>query len=653
MVACGRCYEPERVLPYQPLVEILRELTMQEERLTLALPAWVRAELVRLVPELGAPSTQPEPPSGPLQSERQAILFHAIAAFIRYLASRRPLLIVLEDLHWATDSTLAAIHYLVRQIVDMCVLSVGTFRPEEVGETHPLATVASQLARNNLAQHLALERLSVQAISELVRRIWKVDANAEFVRRLYAHTEGNAFFSIETLRELAEAPLSERSLPVPGTVRALIRSRLRHLSTPARESVACAAVAGRAFDFDFVRCARGVDENAALEAIDELLRQGFLCEGSGLLGRDYEFVHYLVQVVTYADIHHRRRRRLHRLIGEAMESLYADQPAIAGALAHHFDAGGEAEKALHYHGLAAQRAASLFAWREAEVHQSRMLYLLEQIDPDRRRPDCLRRRGQILTDRAKSRSLQTRLVERDADLTALGLLAEASDDDYLRLQNWIQRARYLNLDAQYEKAIVAAEEGLALAEHLQDTAARCYLLTQIGFAHYFLGQPQPALTALESALAMTPEGGRQTRRHITHILGYVHFHLANYARSLAYQQESYASHRALGHYNGMAWAGLDIAATYLKMGRLAEAEQYVTEHLNMARRIGARPAEAYGLIQSGSCELCRGNYVAAVDCFQQSLSIQQELRTEHGLVAAEVGTGLALYHLGDAGEAQR
>lgn len=135
MVACGRCYEPERVLPYQPLAEILRDLTMQEERLGLTLPAWVHGELARLVPELVTPSTHPEPPYGLVQPERQAILFHAIAAFIGHCASRRPLLIVLEDLHWATDSTLAAIHYLARQLVNMHVWVIGTFRPEEVGET--------------------------------------------------------------------------------------------------------------------------------------------------------------------------------------------------------------------------------------------------------------------------------------------------------------------------------------------------------------------------------------------------------------------------------------------------------------------------------------------------------------------------------------
>jgi len=651
MVARGRCYEPERVLPHQPLAEILRDLTLQEGYTSLALPVWARGELARLVPDLFTPSIQPVSSSGPQQPDQQAILFHAIAAFIRQFASRTPLLIVIEDLHWATDSTLAAVHYLARQTADMHVLSLGTFRPEDVGEAHALSRMTVELARESLAQRLTLERLSLEAIAELVRRTCETEAG--FVNRLYAHTEGNAFFSIETLRALAGVPLPEGTLPVPSNVRALIDSRLGHLSTPAREWIACAAVAGRSFDLDLICRVRGVDEDAALEAMDELLRQGFLCEGSGIAGRDYEFVHHLVHETTYMGIHHRRRRRLHRLIGEAMECLYPDQPVVASALAHHFDVGGEVEKALHYHDLAAQRAAAMFAWQEAEAHQSRMLQLLEKLDPDCRQADCLHRRGQVLTNRAESRALQARLDLRDADLAALSTLAEFSGDDYLRLQTLIQHARYMNLDAQYEQAIVAATDGLVLADQLKNTAARCYLLTQVGFAHYFLGQPQPALAALESALAMVSGSDGETRRHITHILGYVHFHLGNYARSLAYQQESYASHQASGDYNGVAWAGLDIAATCQEMGRLAEAGQHLSEHLDLARRIGARSAEAYGLIHSGSWEICRGNYLVAVDLFQQALSSQQVLRTEHGRVAAELGTGFAFYHLGDTGEARR
>lgn len=652
IVARAYCYEPERMLPYQPLVELLRDLALQEERNALTLPAWARHELSRLIPELGELSIRPDFSSDRLQSEQQGILFHAIATFIRQFALRTPLLIVFEDLHWATDSVLAALHYLVRHTAALPVLCLATYRAEEIGETHALTTMATQLARDGLAQHLTLDPLPVEALAELVHRNFKADADAEFVNRLYAHTEGNAFFTIETLRALENAPLHKDPLPTPDNVRALIASRLGRLSAVAREWITYAAVTGRSFDFDLVRITQGMDEDTALKAVDELLRCGFLCESSGRIEGDYEFVHHLVQNVTYSVLHHRRRQRLHRLIGETMERLYVDLVVLAGTLAHHFDIGGAAEKALHYYDLAAQQATAVFAWQEAEQHQGRMLHLLDQLDPDCVRADYLRCRQQVLIDRASARFLQARLAERDADLAALDALAEASGDAQIRLQALSQRARYLNLDAQYEKAIAVAEEGLPLAEHAHDTPARCYLLTQIGFAHYFLGQPQPALTALESALDMVPETDSETRRHITHILGYVHYHLGNYARSLTYQQESYTIHQTIGDYNGVAWAGLDMAATFQKIGRMNEAEQHLTEHLKLAQRIGARSAEGYGLIQSGSWELCQGNYVAAEERFRQALSIHQGLRTEHGRVAAEVGIGFALLHLGNATEAR-
>ena len=653
VVACGRCYEPERILPYQPLADVLRELMAQESGAALAMPPWVRAELARLVPERVGFPTPHESPLGPQQAERQAVLFHAVAAFIRHFASRAPLLIVLDDLHWATEATLAAVHYLVRQIASVPVLILGMFRPEEITENASLATMSVQLARDGLATHLILEPLSADAIAELVRRTHSAASAAEFAHRLHAHTEGNAFFLVETLRALGPMPLSTGPLPVPGNVRALIQARLGQIPAPAREWIACAAVVGRAFDMDPVCRVMGVGEDAALEILEELVQQGFLREGSGITGCDYEFTHHLVHEVAYSGIHHRRRQRLHRLVGAAIESLSANHAAVAGTLAHHFDLGGEAEKALHYHDLAARGAAAAFAWHEAEVHYTRMLALLEQLDPQCTQADCVRRRGRVLTDRAELRFLQGRLAERDADLEALGALAEGSNRDDLRLQMWTHRARYLNLDARYAEAIASAEKGQALANRLQDTPAKCHLLTQIGFAHYFLGQPALALAALEAALILAPEADRETRRHITHILGYVHFHLGDYARSLACQQEAYASHRAFGDYNGMAWAGLDIGAVYQEMGQLDEAGRYLTENLDLARRIGARSAEAYGLIQLGAWQLSRGNYIEGADLFQQALAAQQELRTEHGRVAAELGTGFAFHHLGDADEARR
>ncbi len=651
MVAIGRCFEPGHILPYQPLVEVLRQLTSQANEIARRTPPWVRDILSRLAPDLFSASAHPSTSPHSLSSDEQAILFHAIWAFIREFAERMPLLIVLEDLHSATESTLAAIQYLTRQMSDIHALILGTFRLEGVNEAHALTRMALQLAREGKGFRLDLEPLSREAIAELI--MCTIGADENFVSRLYAHTEGNAFFSVETLRSLAGMPLPEDPLPLPDSVRALIESRLGELSPSACEWVAYAAVAGRQFDLGLVCRARGLDEESGLEAMDELLNQGILCEGSGLAKSDYQFAHHLVHEVVYTGIHFRRRRRLHRLIGEAMEYLYPDQSSLVDALAYHFDVGGEAEKAIQYHILAAQRSQAVLAWKEAEEHLDRALQLFDQKDPDHNHSDCLQRRCQVLINRAEMRSLQAQLSGRDSDLENLNRLAGMSDDDLMHMQTFMQRARYLNLDAKYQHAIAAAERGLVYADRLQNMAARCYLLTQIGFAHYFLGQPLSALTVLESARNNLPEGDSETRRHVTHILGYVHFHMGNYPEALACQKESYDSHRAMHDYNGTAWAGLDMASTYLDMGCLAEAEGYVTELLNLARRIGARSAEAYGLNQAGTLAICRGNYISALELFQQALVVQQGLRTEHGRVAAELGAGFACYHLGDIVDARR
>ncbi len=651
MVTRGRCYESERTLPYQMLTEILRDLARQEHIGLRDLSGWAQNELARLVPEQYPAKVQSVSSPASMQPDQQAILFHAMAELIRQFTSHAPLLVVLEDIHWAAETTLAAIHYLVRKTSDVRVLYLATFRPQGSIQSRSLNAMAAQLARDGLAQHLILERLSLDAIAELVRRTMQADEGT--VSRLYEHTQGNAFFTVETLRALSGVPTSEDRLPLPDTVRDLIQSRLDQLSPAAREWIACAAVAGRAFDFEPVRRACGLEEDTALEATDELLHQGLVCEGSGISGNDYEFVHHLVHEATYTAIHHRRRQRLHRSIGEAMESLYGDRTSISGTLAHHFDVGGELGKALHYHNLAAQRATAMFAWQEAEDHLNRMLWLIEQPDGQVDMGEHCRRRAQILIRRAELRSLLGCLTERDADLEALSALAETSHDDYLRLQTCLQRARYLNLDARYEQAVLAAQQGLMLADRLEDKSAYGYLLTQIGFAHYFLGKPRPALTALDSALRMTEETDEETRRHILHILGYVHFHLGNYACALAYQQKSYTVHQTTGDVNGVLWAGLDMAATLQHIGRNSEAEEYLTQHLKLAQRIGARSAEVYGLIQSGSWNLSQGNYLIAKETLLQALASQTGLRTEHARAAAEVGIGLALFQLGDGTESQR
>ncbi len=154
----GRCYEFERLLPYQPFTEALRLLPSNLSAAVAAeLPNWAVAQLGRLLPELVAHRTDlVSPPAG----EEQTRLYESINQFLGQLATKEPLLLILEDLHWATDFVLQLLHYLARQLITQPLLIVGTLRPEAVLPLHPLSTVGRRLDRERLAQRLQLARLN-------------------------------------------------------------------------------------------------------------------------------------------------------------------------------------------------------------------------------------------------------------------------------------------------------------------------------------------------------------------------------------------------------------------------------------------------------------------------------------------------------------
>lgn len=651
LILAGESQPEERSLPYQPVAQALRS-ALDGEYLIHVQPIWL-AESARLVPELRVLRPDLPPPLPAEPEEARTRLFEALCQTILGLAAGlRPVLLCLDDLHWADGTTLDWLGFLGRRLSNSRLLILGTYRH---GEMDAADRLRHNLARLGVLSELKLAGLDTPSVLKILRHLPRsLPADETLAERFRQATGGNPFFLLETLRTLIEAErrpaelIDLDRLPLPNTVRQAVEARLARLSPQARQVLEAAAILGGSFSFDSVHLTAGRGEMETVDGLDELVARQLLVE----VPSGYRFQHDLIRRATEAGLSLVRRQLLHRRASQALEQL---APEAVAALARHFDAGVQVEQALHYHDLAARRAETLFAWEEAENHQSRMLELLEQLDPDRTRPACLAERGRVLVARAHQRYLQGRLAERDADLSALATLAKVTGNESLRLQELIHRTRYLNLDAQYEKAIAAAKEGIELARHLGDFATHSRLLAQIGFAYYFLGQPRLALTALESALVMASEGAdAESRGRITHILGYVYFHLGDYARSLACQQEAYTCHQRVGDHNRVAWDGLDIGAVYLEIGRLAEARQYLDEHLALACRIGARPAEAYGVTLMGCWQLHRGDYVASSDCFQQALAMQEELHSEHGYVAAELGMGLASYHLADlAGARQR
>ena len=417
-VLWGRSYEFERALPYQPVAEALRAglLAPTSDQLE-TVPPWVTAEVGRLVPGLLERSVvgedHPEisqPHSGPSRLEaatgrdldhEHSRLFAGVTRLLAELSSRRGCLLVLEDLHWASESTLQLLHYLACHLADQLVMIVATFRPEALGLRHPLLTLRRRLTREGLAHPLRLSRLSRQAVETMIVEMSGAGAAVlPLARRLHEETEGNPFFLMEIVKALFERGLmlleegswqgdfdrvSQGELPLPASVSEAVRARIQRLEDRAQEAVRLAAVLGRAFDFEVLNLVWGKGQEATLEALDDLLRQRLIEESADEADADYVFTHHKIQEAVYEELPRRRRQHLHGQVGAVMEALLGDDVGSrVGELAHHFEQACRLDRSLSGRAVgyllqAGQQAARGSAHQEAIAYYRRGLSILHSL----------------------------------------------------------------------------------------------------------------------------------------------------------------------------------------------------------------------------------------------------------------------------------
>jgi DNA-binding SARP family transcriptional activator len=660
----------EQAIPYQPILQILRAILGLGEfsggigipdpypelpRPDFVEPLWL-SEVSRLLPEMHAVYPDLASPLALEPESARTRLFDALCRVIlAYSTAHGPVLLCLDDLQWMDPATKAWLVHIGRFLKrgGYPLLILGTYRGEE---SEAILDLRNSLVHTRILTELRLSRLDQDAVLRLVRALIGGRLGDEMLAsQLYHATGGNPFYLIETLHKLIEeGRITEEfqrvlEFTLPESVREAIQARLQLLSPIARQVLEAGAVLGQSFGIDLLRLTAGRSHTEIMTAVEELVSRILLVENL----QDYHFVHELTRQHVADSLRQVRGQLLHLRAARAYQRLVPD---AFTTLAHHFERGGDLSRALQYHALAAQRAGALFAWQEVEFHQGRMLDLLERVDPDGAQPELLIQRGEVLAERAHTRYLLGQRVDRDADLDALSDLGESKNDDRVRLQAILNRLRYLNLDGEYPQAIALAERGLALLDCSPTLSqevekvrlARSRLLAQTGFAYYFLGEPEEALCSLEEAWCHCNEDADpEACGRIQHILGYVYFHLGDYARALECQQRGYACHEQLGDYNRMAWDLIDIGTLHKNLGSLDEAQDYLRQGLDLSRRVGSLQAEAYGLAHFGSLNLCQGEYSAASTHFLQVLELQQGTPSEHVIATAEAGVGLAQYHLGD------
>ena len=374
----GATLENDGGLPYAPFLAAVRSGFRGLERDHLGrVLAQAAPDLAELFPELGRAARTDQAGA---DQHRLALAFHGLFATF---AREAPVLLAIEDLHWADEASLALLQYLARELRDTRVLVLATYRSDEMHRRHPFLRVLAALQRERLATEIALRRLDKDQVKELIRATFAVSApdvkvSDEFRDAIHARSGGNPFFTEELLRSLVESGDVYRTdtgwgrkdiaeLRIPGSIKEAVRQRAESLSQDARTTLATAAVVGLQFTFEVLRDARGIDDAALEEHLRQLIDAQLVVEVEGGAER-YAFRHALTKEVVYDDLLVRERKRQHRAVADALTRDRTTEPAL---LAHHLLAAGETERAVPLLLEAAERAAHAGAPREAVAHYAR------------------------------------------------------------------------------------------------------------------------------------------------------------------------------------------------------------------------------------------------------------------------------------------
>jgi DNA-binding CsgD family transcriptional regulator/tetratricopeptide (TPR) repeat protein len=553
-VAVGRCYEASTLPAFAPWRELLATLTDHS------------ATGKRLPPPFGAGS----PPQTPYQ------LVAEITSFLHGLATAQPLVLLLEDVHWADRDTLELLDIATRSLARVPMLVVATYRPDAAQRSQPLFDALPLLLRDRTVKNLAVTNLGIADAARLIVASHGPCSPA-LAEYLHARSDGHPLFLVELARDLLERRLlptdqEGRLLPpthpveVPSLLHHLIAHRIARLGAEEETLLAVAAVAGEEWDLSVVEAVLGWEEEALLRALEGVLRADVI--GPAGAGERYRFRHGLIREVLYGEQLARRRKRLHQRIGEFLEGSGAGQQDREAALANHFAAAEAWVKAVRYGIAAGDAARARFSGHGALVAYQQALAALDHASS------------------ATVREFQVSLQER---------LGQAH-----------------LLVGQPEAAVAAFERMLEVAQTTGDRAGEGRALVWVSYVRRRQYQPVVSETAGETGLRVAEELGEPRLLALAHWnLGHLSEIEGNLDKSAYHAVEADRMARVAAEPDILSRSLQVQAVLAVWRGEYHDAEHLASEALALAREThdGIADAAAHWRLGLALGEL--GQYAAA------------------------------------------
>jgi len=706
-VLYGRCpalFRMDGVPPYILWKEVIKDYLGEctPEQLYRVI-GFYPAEVAKLVPELSQ-KLRTIPQSLPISPEQeQNRLFEAVSQFITNISQESPLLVVLDDLQWTDPSSLLLMHYLARGVRKAPLLLLGAYRSTDIDAKHPLSPVLTELKRERLPQSVSLKRMSLDDISEMIKQILEQDdIPPEFCQMVYEKTRGNPFFAEEVIESLKEEGTIYREgnkwkfkevskIEFPESVKNVLKARFSRLDDECQNVLTLASFVGNDFTLEAMSALTGIEENRLLELMDKMLKTGLIKEreihGEGVCS----FADILVRDVVYEEVSLLKRKKLHGVVGCALEKVYAKKnDEHLGELASHFLEAGERDKALDYFLKAGDRAGKIFANSEATSYFQSALRLLEEKEGElQQKKNVLERLGDTkrlvgeyeagikywndalpLVEQLNEKESSARLHRKMANAFWINLgdrekakehhqkalkILEALPEDvelaslYEDMAGMVAMGRTGNMT----EALSLGEKAVELARKLNACEVLAHSYMWLGEIWGWLGEKKKAQECFERALKIALDKGyMETAVWAYDDLTGFGILAGENERRLEYYQRAFELAKKVGTVEWICLIGEHLADTYFNMGDVKKALAFNEESIALSRRSSNMTILNWSLRQLGTIHLILGEWAKTEQYYAEALNISQRIDDFQSIAAGFGWYGWLYFDRGEYAKAK-
>ncbi|PWU43283.1 LuxR family transcriptional regulator, partial [Micromonospora globispora] len=597
-VLVGQCLElGEAGLPFAPFAAALREVLRRDGP---GVFSGYEPEFARLLPELARVPAGVAAPTGlPVSDTPRGYLFDLVADLFQRIATGQPLVLVIEDLHWADRSTRDLIGFLVRAARTGRLLLICTYRTDELHRGHPLRPFLAELDRARGVERVDLGRLDRDGTAAILADLLGAEPTARAVDDVHGRTQGNPFF----IEELAAAGDPVGCAALPETLRDLLLARVDRLPEPAQRVLRIAAAGGTRFAHELLAEVAGLPEHELEDALRAAVAaQLVVADPDG----DYEFRHALVREAVHDELLPGEHARLHARYAATIEAhphLVAAGRAPA-EIAHHWYAAHDHPRALVTARAAACAAADRYAYAEQSRLLERVLELWELV------PDAADRLGMDhlrVLEETLAAATTAGDYNRAVTLTRAALAEVDTDAEPLRAARLLdQRGRLLALLGKSDGR-TELREAYRLAAGVPDGPERVRLLADIA-AHLVKIDPEQAATVAAEAMAAAEAVGEDVALLPTRIAMLCRTDKAP-DLGLAELRRAEVLARESGNAPALVSALVHLSDVLFELGRYAESEQAAAAGVTEARRVGiSRSTGAYLLSNRAEALIALGRW---------------------------------------------